>query len=140
LARLNHPEQEWPDESAKEQGYKFRGYRLSPDNRPTFLYDFDGIRIEETPAVQSTDSSRTLKRTFHLQEASDAKAPEYFRAARGSKIEGLEDGSYRINDDYLIRVESEARAILMKQNEQWELRVPIKWTLGKAIIVQEITW
>jgi hypothetical protein len=140
FARLNSPEQEWPKESAKEQGYKFRGYRLSPDNRPTFLYEFDGIQIEETHTVQSTESARTLKRTLKLQKPSDAKAPEYFRAAVGSKMEGIANRTYRIDDDYLIRVEAEARSLLMKPGDRWELRTPIKWIEDKATIVQEITW
>lgn len=140
FARLGFPEQEWPKESAKERGFQFRGYRLSPDNRPTFLYEFDGVRIEETPTAQSASSAWTLKRTMKLQKESGAKAPVYFRAAEGSKIEGIAKDTYRIDDDYLIRVESESAPVLMRQKDQWELRIPIKWHEDKATIVQEINW
>ena len=140
FARLNFPEQEWPKESAKEQGFRFRGYRLSPDNRPTFLYEFDGIQIEDTPTGQPASSAWMLKRTIKLQKESDAKAPAYFRAAAGAKIEGIAEHTYRIDEDYLIRVESDSAAILMRQKDQWELRIPTKWHEGQATIVQEINW
>src|SRR5262249_39714492 len=40
FAILARPETAWPTTPAKEQGYRFLGYRLTPDDRPTFLYGF----------------------------------------------------------------------------------------------------
>jgi hypothetical protein len=141
FARLSHPTAEWPNQSAKEQGYKFRGYNLTEDNRPAFLYDFDGISVEDFPTGIDSKPYLTLKRTIHLKKADDpTAAPEYFRAAVGTKIEGIAKRTYRVDDDYAIRVESDSTAILTKQKDKWELRIPIKWIAREATITQEITW
>ena len=40
FAVLSQPDEPWPAKPAKEQGYKFLGYKLSDDQRPTFLYSY----------------------------------------------------------------------------------------------------
>src|SRR5262249_3356818 len=38
FAVLGKEGEAWPNKSARDLGYKFLGYRLTPDQRPTFLY------------------------------------------------------------------------------------------------------
>ena len=54
---LAKPEEPWPTKSAKELGYKFKGYRLTDDQRPTFLYSFNDIKIEDTPNAVETKAN-----------------------------------------------------------------------------------
>jgi len=44
---LSQPEEPWPTKSAKDLSYKFLGYSLTDDQRPTFRYKFHDITIGE---------------------------------------------------------------------------------------------
>ncbi len=142
FARLDSPDATWPTQPAKEMGYKFRGYRLTKDNRPTFLYDFDNVTIEDFPTGEATEPFLTLKRTLILKQNQNSSDPQrlYFRAAAGSKIEEISSRTYRINEDYQVRIPSNDEPIIVKINGHQELRVPIHWNKGQAKIVQEIVW
>lgn len=55
LADANAP---WPTESSKATGMKFRGTQLDAQNRPTFLYSFRDLSVEDV-MVPISDNSRT---------------------------------------------------------------------------------
>ncbi len=59
---------DWPTKDGKSLGYRFRGYRLDKNGVPTFLYDYDGVRIEDRfePVEQADDTPPTLRRTLTL--------------------------------------------------------------------------
>ena len=77
----------WPSTAAKEQGYKFTGYRLTADDRPTFLYSVNDLKVEDFPnPVAGKEPS--LKRTLTLT-ARKRRRSLFFRAAVGGKIEAL---------------------------------------------------
>ena len=60
----------WPTTPAKDQGYKFIGYRLSADERPTFDYSLNGVKIEDfpTPAIVGKDPSLNAHAETFLDE------------------------------------------------------------------------
>jgi len=50
---------EWPTDSGRAHGMKFRGYRLESDGLPTFLYELgDGVQVEERDAPGGSDGVR----------------------------------------------------------------------------------
>ena len=57
IATLASPNEPWPAKSAKDLGQKFRGYRLTPDQRPTFLYSTGDIEIEDNGRVWEIDAA-----------------------------------------------------------------------------------
>ncbi len=126
----------WPATSPREQGYRFRGYRLTPDERPTFLYSFGDVKIEDFPnAMPGKDMS--IKRTLKLSTEKPVEQL-YFRAAAANKIEALEGGWYRI-DGWKMKLEG-GEPIIRKAGGKSELLVPIRFTDGKAQLVQEFVW
>lgn len=141
FAELAKPDLSWPKQPAKEQGYRFQGYRLTDDNRPTLLYSLGSIHIEDYPTGISGEKSPRLKRRLSLTRKNDEQqAPLYFRAAVGKSIEKVADDTYRINHDYQIRIESGSDPVLVTVDGQTELRIPIQWNENRAKIVQEIIW
>src|SRR5262249_5883959 len=63
---LAKDDEAWPTKSAKDLGYKFKGYRLSEDQRPTFLYTFNDIKIEDFPNAVETKGNPQIRRTLTL--------------------------------------------------------------------------
>jgi mono/diheme cytochrome c family protein len=139
FAVLEKPNQPWPTTSARDlPDYQFNGYRVTSDERPTFLYTIHGVKVEDFPNAVATDTSPALRRTLTF---GGAKAPEdlYFRAAVASKIVALKDGWYQIND-WKMRLDSPAAPQIRQIGGQFDLIVPVRLKDGQAKIVQEFQW
>ena len=61
FAVLDKTDAAWPSTAAKAQGYKFTGYKLTPDDRPTFNYEFGETKIEDFPNPSTAGKDPTLK-------------------------------------------------------------------------------
>jgi mono/diheme cytochrome c family protein len=137
FAVLAKSDEAWPTTKPKDQGYKFHGYRLTPDERPTFLYSFGGVKVEDFPnAVAGKEVS--LRRTLKLT-AEKPVDKLYFRAAVGTKIEALGDGWYRI-DGWKMKLQGGGEPHLRPAAGKTELLVPVPFKDGKAQVVQEFAW
>ena len=138
FAVLTKKDEAWPKKPAKEQGYKFLGYRLTPDERPTFDYSIDGVKIEDFPNPSTIGKEPSLKRTLKLTAASSVDN-FYFRAAVGKKIESIGDGWFKI-DGWKMKIESSSDPQIRQSSGKSELLVPVEFRDGKAKIVQEFLW
>ena len=89
FAILATPETAWPEKQERAPGYSWKGYRLDASRHPTFLYEWNGLKV----ADRSTAEPNQLKRTLKL----DGKVPTntWLRLASG-KIES-KDGSFLID-------------------------------------------
>jgi len=132
LAKADTP---WPTASPKEQGWRFTGYRLTPDERPTFQYALGTLKVEDFPNPTS-DKEPTLRRTLKL--TGPAMDHLYFRAAVGSKVEAGKDGWYHI-DSWKMKLEG-GTPMVRQSGGKSELLLPVVFTDGKAQIVQEFVW
>jgi hypothetical protein len=137
FAVLDKVDTAWPTTAPKEMGYKFKGYTLTADDRPTFLYRLNNIKIEDFPEpVQRKEPG--LRRTLKL---SAAKAPGklYFRAGVAAKIKALGGGWYRL-DGWKMKIESKTAPHIRQSGGKTELLVPVTFADGKAEIVQVFVW
>jgi mono/diheme cytochrome c family protein len=139
FAVLDRDDQPWPTKSGRELGYHFRGYRLTPDDRPTFLYAIESVKIEDYSNPVAAKTGPGLRRTLTLTAASPP-GNLWFRAAAANKIERLGDGRYRIKDEWTLRLEGFAMPHLRQKNGKTELLVPVQFQGDHARIVQEFVW
>jgi mono/diheme cytochrome c family protein len=137
FAVLGRPDAAWPTAPPKELGYRFKGYRLTPDDRPTFLYSFGEIQIEDTPNPVA-GKELSLRRVLKLTSSKTAH-DVYFRAAVGSKIEALGAGWYRI-DGWKLKIENGEVPQIRQSAGKAEVIVPVRFTGNKAQILQEFMW
>jgi mono/diheme cytochrome c family protein len=133
LAKSDTP---WPTVRPQEAGFKFLGYALTKDDRPTFRYVFNGITIEDFPNPSGKENP-TLNRAFTLS-AEKAVDGLYSRAAVGNKIEAGDAGWYKV-DGIKVRITG-AAPIVRQSAGKSELLVPIRFADGKAKFVQEFSW
>jgi hypothetical protein len=136
LAKASGP---WPAPAPRSLGYRFRGYKLTPDDRPTFLYSYGDVRFEDFPNAKLKG-----KDTVVLERTLTATAPRavtdlYFRAAVGDSIVRLADGSYRVDNTWALKVNG-AAAQLRKSGGKTELLVPLRFADGKARLALEYVW
>jgi cytochrome c2 len=138
FAVLDKSDAEWPKAPPKEQGFKFSGYQLTPDDRPTFNYSMNDVKIEDFPNPSTAGKETTLKRTIKLT-ASTVVGQLYFRAAIGDKIESAGDGWYKI-DGWKLKIEGDIVPTIRKSGTKSELLVPVGFNDGKAALALEYLW
>ncbi|HZZ78202.1 MAG TPA: c-type cytochrome [Gemmataceae bacterium] len=135
---LSQPDEPWPTKSAKDLSYKFLGYNVTDDQRPTFRYKFHDITIEDTPNAVETKLNPAIRRTITLKTENPIDKL-YYRAAVADKIEAEKNGWYRIGD-WRMRIESDAQPIIRQAGNKKELLVPIRFKDNSAKLVQEYVW
>jgi mono/diheme cytochrome c family protein len=129
----------WPNKHGKELGFRFRGYRLTPDDRPTFRYSIGGVEVEDFPNAIPGKPGASIRRTLTLS-AAEPVSGLYFRAAVGDRIEDIGDGWYRINGEWKMRVQADGPVRVRDASGKKELLVGVSFRDGKARIVQEFVW
>jgi cytochrome c2/cytochrome c5 len=144
LARLESLTVAWPKSPARENGYKFLGYRLSKEGRkPTFRYEFGPIRVEDsfsaTPGKDASRVGETLVRTFTIQ-ANEGIENLYLRAAVADKIEAKADGWYSIGDDLKVRIIGDLKPMTRQIDGKTELLVPVRLDGKPVTFSQEYQW
>ena len=135
FAVLEDPTSPWPTQTAKELGYRFRGYRLGEARRPTFRYQVGNATIEDELAATSKEEFTSVRRTLTLA-AAEPVDNLWYRAATGDTI-AIVEGVATIDDSWRVRV---ADGKLRQANGKTELIVPVRFVDGKATIVQEYEW
>jgi mono/diheme cytochrome c family protein len=138
FAPLDKPDMAWPTTSAKAQGYRFLGYRLAEDDRPTFLYQVGDVKVEDFPNAVS-GKEPTIRRNLRLASTTPPNNL-FLRAAVGDKIESLGDGWYRIDGHWKIKLTSAAAPRIRRVGNKSELLVPVTFEKGTAQIVEEFVW
>lgn len=148
LAELPDSSAAWPVVPAKDQGWRFLGYRLDEGGRPTFRYGTEAFTVEDTPhpidarTVKKTDA--VLRRTLLITPASPALPKRlYARIAAGKTIEPQEGGSYRIDEALTIRLlagRGDPHAVIRDSEAGQELLVPIPASIEPVKIEMEYEW
>jgi mono/diheme cytochrome c family protein len=144
FAALLSLEAAWPDKPAREQGYKFRGYRFDKSRRPTFIYEVGSVRVEDFPHPV-TGNPPSLDRTITLtnSEATGGAALSlWFRAATGSKIESAGDGTFAIDGVLKLSVAAPngIQPVVRLRGNSSELLVPVSLNAGNATLNLKYVW
>ena len=134
LAEKNAP---WPAETSKALGMRFRGYQIDALKRPTLLYDFGGVAVEDFLSPAQPGEKPALQRTLKFTGATPDGL--HLRVAVG-KLSPLSANAWRLDDALTIRVGSAESAIVRGAAEQQELLVPIHSHDGKAQLEVEYVW
>lgn len=143
FAKLSSLLDAWPEAQLRSEGYRFKGYMLTGEQRlPVFNYHFGEIKIEDasTPSGQAADNTASLSRKLTFTGLSEDTL--YFRAAAGKDIKPLANGGFRIADTATMKLRSsdEASPVLREVDGQWELLMPITFTDGQATIDQQLSY
>jgi mono/diheme cytochrome c family protein len=142
--RLKSLEDNWPYKRKtdylfpQDHGYQFRGYYLDQEKRPTFMYRYGDVKVEEFfEGVLDEKKVAYFRRTFTF-EAPKAQEKFYFRAASGSGISKKSDASFvvgRLN----VTIKSDHLGIV-RDGEPKELLIPLTLPQGKSTLTLEYKW
>ena len=142
--RLKSLDDNWPYKGKtnypfpQDHGYEFRGYHLDAKRRPTFLYCYGDIAVEDYfEDVRDKDGNAYFKRTFRF-DAPAEQAPFHFRAAAGKKITARSDRSFSI-DKLELRITSEHKGVV-REGEPGEVLIPLTLPKGRSTLTLEYQW
>ena len=118
LAVLASATTPWPGETSKESGMKFTGYQLDSLKRPTLLYRFGELAVEDFISPVGAALHRTMKLS--------AAPPDglHLRLAAG-KLTAAGDSAWRLNDALTIKA---IGAFMRGDGDAQELLVPLLTT------------
>ena len=96
FAILESPDATWPKQSARLGNYRFRGYSLTDDQRPTFKYSVGDFQVEDFPNVVEQGVQAFLVRKIRVTGGKSGERL-FYRAAVGD-IKDLGDGEFGVGD------------------------------------------
>jgi hypothetical protein len=142
--RLKSLDDNWPRKGKtnhpfpQDHGYQFRGYHLDQNRRPTLLYRYGDIAVEDFfEDVRGNDGKAYFKRTLRFETATD-QAPFYFRAAAGSKIVSQSNRTFGI-DSLQLRITSDHKGIV-RDGENGDVLIPLTLPKGRSTLTLEYQW
>jgi len=142
--RLKSLEDNWPYKGKtsypfpQDQGYQFRGYHLDPLRRPTFLYHYGDIAVEDGfEDVRDKSGTAYFKRTL-IFEAPAEQSPFYFRAAAAKSVTRESDRSFGL-EPLRLRITSEHKGIVREGNPA-EVLIPLTLPQGRSLLTVEYQW
>ncbi len=136
LAVLPDENSSWPTNAPKELGAKFRGYQLGALNRPSLLYSFQGVEVEDFMTGTSANGINSIHRTIRFAGA----APErlYFRLAAG-KLLAAGTNAWQFDNSLTLHVTSLSPAFVRSDGRQ-ELLAPIRFREGRCQLEVDYVW
>jgi cytochrome c553 len=142
--RLKSLDDPWPYKGKTNQafpqdhGYEFRGYHLDAKRRPTFIYRYGDITVEDFfEDTRDASGNPYFKRTLRFDAPAD-QAPFHFRAAAGKKITATGDRTFTA-DKLQFRINSDHKAVI-RAGEESDVLIPLTLPKGRTLLTLEYRW
>ena len=109
LAFLDNAEAPWPPVMMTDRnvGGRFIGYRLDEERRPIFMYELEGVLVEEQPVPVVSAGGANLLRRFSL-EATSPSGRLYLLVAEGEETLQNDDGSWTLDGSATVTLRGNA--------------------------------
>jgi len=136
---LDSQDNPWVVDDGRPSHHQFRGYFLDEMRRPTFMYGYDGIEVEDQPKdVLRDPTSPFMQRTLKFKTARPRSGLQ-FRAASGEKIIPQENGEFLVDNKLRVRILGEYSAATRTGENDTRLLVPLELPEGESKLVIEYT-
>ena len=136
IATLANANAVWPSQSARElNDYQFKGYKLTVEQYPTFMYQAGDLKVTDATLPKPTDTRTTLERT--LSVTGKAKPNTFLRLAVGKLSK---DGDhFDIGDGLKIAInKSTKQPLIRKSDGSDELLVPLSGDQPQTVVLEYI--
>ncbi len=137
---LDDSNQPWIVDEGRPPNHGFRGYFLDDLQRPTFMYHFEDIEVEDffARAEDSNSDQATLRRTVTM--SGPVRNGLRFRLAKSKEISQTDRDLYTIGKQLKIRIISEHTAEIVDDGDEKLLQVNLDLDGIKQKLVLEYQW
>ncbi len=143
LAILEKPDSAWPsyDKQQRFEGYTWKGYSLDAQRQPTFRYEWQGLRVEDSfaPKGNAVKGDGSLTRTVRITRTQPLAAGVHWLVAAGD-VKPDKDGGYIVNNKLVVQIIGAGPPILRTNAGRQELLVPLPSTTDEAHWPFRYTW
>ena len=137
LAVLADSQTPWPTNSSKALGMKFRGYQIDSKKRPTLLYSFHGLDVEDyfLPLEQPG------KTGFHRTLTFKGECPKgiTFRLS-GGPVAPVGQNAWRIQDRMTLTLVTGGQSYARGSRERQDILVPLEPSTNNRTLEVEYVW
>lgn len=129
---LDDADQPWVVDDGRPPRHQFKGYRLDADRRPTLLYRFDNVDVNDFffPVVQGEDGEVLLRRELTFRAAED-RDRLLFRIGQAEKIDDAKEGWYSLGPDLKVRLVTSQKPERVDWQDIQRLQVPLTMGAGQ---------
>ena len=142
--RLKSLEENWPYKGKtsyafpQDHGYQFRGYHLDAARRPTFLYHYGDIAVQDYfEDARDKEGRPYFKRTLRFETPTE-QTPFYFRAATGKGVTARSERAFNL-EQLQLRITSDHKGIVREGNAG-EVLIPLTLPKGRSTLTLEYQW
>jgi putative heme-binding domain-containing protein len=138
IAKLDQPNA--ADVNIRPPLHQFRGYYLDKLQRPTFMYRFDNVEVEDYPIdVTGDDQSVLLRRTLTFTTETGRKNVA-FRVATDENMVPEQQNTFLIGKMLRIRLDEEHIGEIVETATGKQLRIVMDLAPGNSTLVLEYRW
>ena len=142
--RLASMDDDWPYKGKTDHtfpqnlGYRYKGYTLDAQRRPTFSYRYGEIDVTDFfEDVVDAEGQAYFRRRVQFT-ATKAQAPFYFRVAAGKNVSSPSVGNYQVERLHVRVVRGDTA--MVRDGEPSEVLLPVTLPPGKTTVVLEYQW
>jgi hypothetical protein len=131
LAKLSSDQSPWVADTSGSL-FRSKGYTLSQEDQPNFLYEAFGAKVQDV--IRVIDNGQGIRRELMIQNPVQGL---YVRLAEGSKIEEVSKGNYLVDGKaYYLRLEElgGAKPVMRNIAGRQELIIPATGKLSYSIL------
>lgn len=132
---------EVPRDVGRPPDFRFKGYELDGNRRPTFRYQDDSVKVEEffTEVIDEEQNSTRLKRTIKLSASGEHEID--FRIASAARIVANDDQNFQVGENLIVKVVSDHDAVINATEEGQVAKVLLPLEDGRdQTLVIEYSW
>lgn len=110
FAVLESLDSAWPAKKERAEGFSWHGYRLDAKGSPTFLYEWNGVKVAEHYTTEGKGTTQEGRLTRHLSLSGGTPSGDaWLRVAKG-KLEEKPDGRWLVDGKLFVTAQGLVRA------------------------------
>ena len=141
--RLASMDDAWPYKGKTDylfpqnHGYQYKGYYLDPEKRPTFMYEYGTIKVEDFFEDHLDNNGKAFFTRTVTFSTTVKQEPFFFRLGSGKEIKN--DGKSWNVDRLSLSLHDDMKT-LIRDGDSKDLLLPVHLNKGKTIIRIDYKW
>ncbi len=122
----------------QDHGYQYRGYFLNEEKRPTFMYRYGAISVEDYfEDIPGNQLGAFFRRTLTFT-APESQSSFFFRLASGKQVIAADAGQWQI-DRLKLNIQQPSR-VRVREGDIKDLLLELTLPKGKTVLKLEYRW
>ena len=132
---LDFANEAWEVDDGRPPNHQFKGYSLDKNMRPTFLFEFSGVKASDFFTENIDGESVSLRRRITLSAQQD-RSDLRFRIASGKSVVAGAENDFVIDDKLTVKIISEHSGEIVDNASEKSLQIGLDLISGKQQTIE----